>query len=123
MNRNAEDSNSNQVRIKNEKSQAYDKYANVPKQYMEVAEGIERQFTNHLLTQMQKSAGDSIKGVEKLYRQNLNSEYAKLMSESSTGVGIKDVVLRDIVPNFNKPNRNNVKMYQQVNSQKGERNE
>lgn len=123
INRKADQPASNRVRINQEKPNSYDKYANVPKQYMEVAEGMERQFTNHLLTQMQKTTGNSVKGVEKLYRNNLNAEYAKLMAESGSGVGIKDVVLRDLLPNFNKPDKSSVKMYQKINSQKGELNE
>ena len=37
------------------RNQQTDKYKNVPKEYMQVAEGMESQFTNHLLNEMRKS--------------------------------------------------------------------
>lgn len=97
-----------------------DKYKHVPKQYMKVAEGMESQFTNHLINEMRKSAQSSQTGpAENIYNSMLDAERAKIMAETNSGLGIKDVVLRELYPNFDKPNIQNVKMYKQINSGQG----
>lgn len=105
-----------------------DKYKNVPKEYLQVAEGMESQFTNHLLNEMRKSVKAPGSSAERIYRSMLDAERSKLMAQTNTGLGIKDVVLREIYPNFDKPNLGNVKMYKEIsketiNSQQGERDE
>lgn len=105
-----------------------DKYKNVPKEYLEVAEGMESQFTNHLINEMRKSTKAPSGPAESIYRSMLDAERAKLMSQTNTGLGIKDVVLKEIYPNFDKPNLGNVKMYKEitakeVHSTQGENNE
>jgi len=105
-----------------------DKYKNVPKEYLQVAEGMESQFTNHLLNEMRKSVKAPSGPAEGIYRSMLDAERSKLMAQTNTGLGIKDVVLREIYPNFDKPNLGNVKMYKDINAQnvhstQGENNE
>ena len=103
-------------------SHQQDKYKNVPKEYLKVAEGMEAQFTNHLLNEMRKTVKHSTNSpAERIYRSMLDQERAKMMAETNTGIGIKDTVLREIYPNFNKPNKANLNHYQAINSQKGEK--
>jgi len=102
----------------------YDKYKDIPEAAMKVAEGMETQFTNHLLAEIQKSSGQKLGGTQKIYRSMLDSERAKMMAQSATGLGIKDVVLKEFYPNFDQPKRDDgVKIYKRVNSHKGETNE
>ena len=108
------------------KQVAYDKYKYVPKEVMEVAEGIESQFTDHLLREMKKSSSQELGPAENIYHSMLDSERSKMMAKTNTGLGIKDIVIRELHPqfeqiNFNKPAaREQVKMYNKINSQKGE---
>lgn len=101
-----------------------DKYKHVPKDYMRVAEGMEAQFTNHLLSQMQKTIdpANPESQAEKIYRSMQNDERAKLMAASQSGIGIKDMVLDQIYPQYKRQPANQVvKNYQQqVISHKGE---
>lgn len=117
----------NQVNIHsrqvNSNQHAADKYKNVPKDYMRVAEGMERQFTNHLLTQMQKSIdpANPDSQAENIYKSMLNDERAKLMANSNSGLGVKDLVLDQIYPQYKRtPTKQVVQNYQQINSHKGE---
>ena len=108
------------------KSYAQDKYRNVPKDYLKVAQGMETQFTNHLLGEMRKTVQPTNpeSQAQKIYKSMLDDERAKMMSESNTGLGVKDMVLDQIYPNWRKSNpQHAVQMYKQVNSQQGERNE
>ncbi len=106
-----------------------DKYKNVPKPYMQVAEGMERQFTNHLLTQMRKTVDSSEpeSNAEKIYKSMLDDERANLMAKSNSGLGVKDMVLDQIYPQYKRQNQlNAVQMYNKnmnTNSHKGEHNE
>jgi Rod binding domain-containing protein len=103
------------------------KYANIPKPYLDVAEGMEAQFTNHLLNQMRKTV-PSVKPetqAEKIYKSMLDNERSKTMATSQTGIGIKDLVLDQIYPKHKRVSpREMVKMYNpNLNSQKGENHE
>lgn len=103
-----------------------DKYRHVPKPYLDFAQGMEERFTKHLLGEMNKTINKANPDSQanKIYNSFLDNERAKLMSESQTGLGIKDIVLDQVYPNWrNKPAQQALNTYQQVNSQKGERNE
>ena len=77
------------------------KFANVPKEYMEVAEGMEAQFVNNLIGQMRKSIQKNKpeSSAEKFYNSMMDYERAKKIVKSD-GVGIKDMVLKQIYPEF-----------------------
>lgn len=119
------DSSSSAVQMKH-KQMPYDKYKYVPKQVMEVAEGMESQFTDHLLKQMKKSSGKELGPAEKIYHSMLDSERSKMMAKTNTGLGIKDVIIREFHPQFEQRNFRQptetapVEMYKKINSQKGE---
>lgn len=105
-----------------------DKYKHVPKPYMQVAEGMERQFTNHLLAQMRKTvhSANPESNAERIYKSMLDDERAKLMAQSDSGLGVKDMVLDQIYPQHRRVNpRDAVQMYNNIkpNSHKGEMNE
>jgi Rod binding domain-containing protein len=106
-----------------------DKYKYVPKDYMRVAEGMEAQFTNHLLAQMRKTvdSANPVGNAEKIYRSMLDDERSKLMANSTSGLGVKDMVLDQIYPQYKQLNqRQAVQMYNKnldTNSHKGENNE
>lgn len=120
----------------NQKSvDTYDKYKHVPKQVMEVAQGMEEQFTNHLLSEIQKSSGRELGSAEKIYQGMLDRERSQLIAASDTGLGVKDVIIEDLMRKISphttrlnyqqsdnkvKMHRENVEMYKKVNSQKGE---
>ena len=90
------------------------------KPYVEVAEGMERQFTNYLLEQMKKGIprdGDSSSARE-FYESQLDGEFAESMSKSDTGLGVKNVILEQILPQHLKKaptlNREAQNMYTKV---------
>lgn len=102
-------------RIHKAHNTAYDPYKHVPKQVMEVAEGLESQFTNHLLREMRKTSGRELGPAENIYQSMLDAQRAEMMSQSRTGVGIKDLVIEQLDPNFRQqqfPHRNNQKQIQ-----------
>lgn len=105
----------------------HDKYKNIPKEYMKVAQGMETQFTNHLLNEMRKSAQPTNpdSNGQKIYKSLLDAERSQMMSESGTGLGIKDLVLDQIYPKHRRvPQNDSVKMYKKnINSQQGASNE
>ena len=136
----------NDIRMEQKQQVAHDKYKGVPKQAIQLGEQYEEHFTNHLLKEIQKSSGRKLGSTEAVYNSWLNEERAKMMAQSDTGLGIKDVVIdevmRKISPNsrrnqFIQPqnkqvemhnkraelqsNENKVEMYKKINSQKGER--
>lgn len=103
-----------------------DKYKNVPKPYLQVAEGMESQFSNHLLSQLRKTIDKSepTSNAERIYQSMLDDEYSKIMAKSDSGLGVKDVVLRQIYPSFERQNQvQGIRQYNQVNSHKGENHE
>lgn len=79
-----------------------DKFKNVPKPYMDFVEGMERQFTNHLLNEMRKTVhtADPETQAEKYYKSIMDDERAKIMAESDSGLGIKEIILDQIYPQY-----------------------
>ena len=124
MHKQRSEGSSDSVQMQNRKVD-YDKYKHVPKQVMEVAEAYESQFTNFLLNEMKKSSSLDMGPAEKIYNSMLDEERSQMMAKTNTGLGIKDVVIRDLMQkmghnNFNQPGKQQVEMYKKVNSQKGE---
>ena len=70
------------------------------KPYEEIAEGMETTFTSHMLAEMRKTVGKEgpeSPGME-YYNSLLDSERAQLMAKSESGLGVKKVILDQIVP-------------------------
>lgn len=110
-----------------QKSPVHDRYKNIPKEYMEVAEGMETQFANQLLAEMRKTIPQNSpkSSSQKIYENFQDYERAKIIAKSQNGLGIKDVVLDQIYPTHLRQNSlNNVKMNKEVYSSKlGAKNE
>jgi Rod binding domain-containing protein len=71
----------------------------VPDQFKEVAAGMEQQFAEYMIQEMQKTVGetDSSSGMD-YYKSLLASEYAQAMTQNGHGLGIQDVILDQIYP-------------------------
>lgn len=73
---------------------------NPVKPYEEIAEGMETNFTSYMLAEMRKSVpkeGEDTPAMD-YYNSLLDSERAQLMAKSDSGLGIKKVILDQIVP-------------------------
>jgi Rod binding domain-containing protein len=70
------------------------------KPYEEIAEGMESNFTSHLLAEMRKTVPKETpdSSATDYYNSLLDYERAQLMARSDTGLGVKKVVLEQIVP-------------------------
>ena len=75
----------NSIPIQN--NQRTDKYKNVPKTYMQIAEGMESQFNQLLINQMKKTVdrANPNSPASKLYEQLLDEQYSDIMSQSESG--------------------------------------
>jgi Rod binding domain-containing protein len=80
---------------------------NIPDAYKKVAEGMEAQFTNHMIKQMNKSVNKSKQDTPaaNYYNGLLDYERSKIMAKQ--GTGLKEVILDQIVPAHLKPRINN----------------
>jgi Rod binding domain-containing protein len=79
---------------------AHSKKSNPIKPYEDIAEGMEANFTTHMLAEMRKTipkeSPDS--SAMEYYNSLLDYERAQLMAKSDTGLGVKKVILDQIVP-------------------------
>jgi Rod binding domain-containing protein len=101
------------------------KYKNVPKPYMDVAKGMEKQFISYMIAQMNNSVKSENKdsSAEKYYKGLMDNERADIMANTKNGIGMKDLVLDQILPSHLKQPANikaAVQMYQQKADSKGE---
>lgn len=73
---------------------------NPTKPYQDVAEGMETSFTSHMLAEMRKTipkeSPDS--SATEYYNSLLDYERAQTMAKSDSGLGIKKIILDQIVP-------------------------
>lgn len=73
---------------------------NPVKPFEDIAEGMEANFTSHMLAEMRKTvpkeSPDS--SAMEYYNSLLDYERAQLMAKSDSGLGIKKVILDQIVP-------------------------
>ncbi len=78
------------------------------KPYEDIAEGMEANFTAHLLQEMKKTVPKETPDSAPMdyYNSLLDSERAQLMAKSDTGLGVKKVILDQIVPNHLRPKAN-----------------
>lgn len=80
----------------------YDKYKHVPKEVMKVAEGMESQFINHMINEMRKTVDKQqpMNQAERFYNSKLDEEYAKIMSETKSGLGLKEMIIEQLAPQY-----------------------
>ena len=90
------------------------------KPYVEVAEGLETQFSQHMIEQMRKSIPKESESssAQQYYESLMDYEYAKSMAQSDSGIGLKRVILDQIVPAHLKqePNAQKVRQAYQATS-------
>lgn len=70
------------------------------KPFKEVAEGMETQFASHMIEQMRKSIPreGEVSSAQQYYESLMDYEHAKALATSDTGLGIKKVILDQILP-------------------------
>jgi Rod binding domain-containing protein len=70
----------------------------IPKEYVEVAQGMETQFIYEMLKEMKKTIpSESPKSSSESYYESLQDfERAKIMADQ--GLGIKEMILKQIYP-------------------------
>ncbi|HXH32061.1 MAG TPA: rod-binding protein [Bacteriovoracaceae bacterium] len=70
------------------------------KPFEDVAEGMETNFTSHMLAEMRKTVPKETpdSSAMEYYNSLLDYERAQLMAKSESGLGIKKVILEQIVP-------------------------
>jgi Rod binding domain-containing protein len=73
---------------------------NPVKPFEEIAEGMEANFTSHMLAEMRKTIPKETpdSSAMEYYNSLLDSERSQLMAQSDSGLGIKKVILDQIVP-------------------------
>lgn len=73
---------------------------NPVKPYEEVAEGMEANFTSHMLAEMRKSIPKETPDSSAMdyYNSLMDYERAQAMAKSDSGLGVKKVILDQIVP-------------------------
>ena len=74
--------------------------ANPIKPFEDVAEGMEANFTSHLLAEMRKTIPKETpdSSATEYYNSLLDYERAQLMAKSDSGLGVKKIILDQIVP-------------------------
>lgn len=121
------------ARIHNPNNLKHDKHAGIPKPYMDIAEGMEAQFINHMLTELEKTVRKEKPDsqAEAYYKSLLNNERADIMAKTENGIGLKDMILDQIYPKYMRrpiANKEALGQYQNItmhgnNSKLGETNE
>lgn len=73
---------------------------NPVKPFEEIAEGMEASFTSHMLAEMRKTIPKETpdSSAVEYYNSLLDYERAQTMAKSDSGLGIKKVILDQIVP-------------------------
>lgn len=89
----------------------------IPKPYKDVAKGMEAQFAEYMISQMNKAVGKNTpeSSASKYYKSLLDLERAKLMTEQGKGLGIQEMILNQIYPKRLR-NKQNYAQYQKQNS-------
>lgn len=71
----------------------------IPEDYKKVARGLEQQFAQYMLEQMQKTTGSKDDSTAMNYYKELSQkQQAKTMTEVKNGLGIQDLILDEIYP-------------------------
>ncbi len=86
------------------------------KQYEDVAEGMEANFTNFMLGEMRKSVNKESpdSASTEYYNSLLDDERSKMMAASKNGLGVKGMILDQMLPQHLKQLRNPVAPQQQI---------
>lgn len=73
---------------------------NPVKPYEDIAEGMEANFTSHMLAEMRKTIPkeNPDSSAMEYYNSLLDYERSQLMAKSDSGLGVKKVILDQIVP-------------------------
>ncbi|MEX0798415.1 MAG: rod-binding protein [Bacteriovoracaceae bacterium] len=117
---------SNNPALKARAKELAGKHQNIPKEYMDVAEGMETQFINHMLNEMRKTVKSSEpdSNANDYYKSMQDYERAKIMTKTENGIGLKEVILDQIYPKHMRvgmPAKHALNAYQQdVDSNKGD---
>jgi Rod binding domain-containing protein len=79
-----------------------EKYKHVPKEIIDVAEGMESQFINHMINEMRKSVNKTKpeSQAERFYNSKIDEEYSKIMSETKNGLGLKEMIIEQLAPQY-----------------------
>jgi Rod binding domain-containing protein len=79
-----------------------EKYKHVPKEIIDVAEGMESQFINHMINEMRKSVHkvEPESQAERFYNSKIDEEYSKIMSGTKSGLGIKEMIIEQLAPQY-----------------------
>ena len=74
--------------------------SNPVKPYEDIAEGMETNFTSHMLAEMRKTVPKETpdSSAMEYYNSLMDYERAQLMAKSDSGLGVKKVILDQIVP-------------------------
>ena len=69
---------------------------------MKVAEGMESQFINHMINEMKKSVNKNqpMNQAQSFYNSKMDEEYAKIMSETKSGLGLKEMIIEQLAPQY-----------------------
>ncbi len=70
------------------------------KPYVELAEGMETQFASHMIEQMRRTIprDEEPSSAQRYYESLMDQEHAQALAKSDTGLGLKRVVLEQILP-------------------------
>ncbi len=73
--------------------------------YNDIAEGMETQFNEYMLAQMNKSIDkdEPESSATQYYNSLLDSERAQILSKNNGGLGLKKMILEQILPAHLKP--------------------
>jgi len=80
-------------------------FQNAPREYHQVAEGMEQQFAKQLFEHMKQTIdhAEEKSQSEKIYDSLLDDERTKLLAQNGQGLGIKEVILNQIAPQYAVP--------------------
>jgi len=76
-----------------------DGYEYIPDAYKKVATGMEKQFAEFMISQMENSVGKTENNqAAKYYKSLMNSERAEMLATKDQGMGLQKVILDQIYP-------------------------
>ena len=109
----------NQKKVDENKPTSLDPHKFIPEDYKKVAKGLEQQFVQYMVEQMQKTIGkDDNSTAMNYYKELGQKEQAKLMTETRNGMGIQDLILDEIYPKKFR-NQDALNAYKQMKSKSG----
>ncbi|MBF0361832.1 MAG: rod-binding protein [Oligoflexia bacterium] len=98
---------SNNISIKNNNSftpanSIRDQHQNNKDPYKKIANGMEVEFLKYLLKEMRNTVDKNEEDSQEVefYTQLLDQEYAQALANKNQGVGIQDVILKQLLPKY-----------------------